>query len=141
MKSNSGLVLGALLALLLGVAPVLAQAVSFDFMPKGGKTLLLRLLGTPPDTGELHKITAARRDEEGWTKILTPKKDAISDNELRTLANYLAVNMPLAEGALVAAAVLHRDVVANGLAGSRRGLGMGQDTVREGRRHDETVSP
>lgn len=102
MKSKSGLVPAVLLALLLGLAPALAQ-VSFDFMPKGGKILLLQLLGDPPDAGELRKITGARRNEQEWTKILAPKKGAMSDNELRTLANYLAVNIPLAEGALVEA--------------------------------------
>jgi len=93
----------ALCALLLGLASVLAQVVSFDFMPRGGKTFLLRLLGDSPDVGELRKITETQRDAEEWAKALAPKKGAMSDRELRTLANYLAVNMPLAEGALLEA--------------------------------------
>jgi len=75
----------------------------YEFMPKGGKTLLLQVLGSPPDMAELSRIAATKHTEEEWSGALAAHKAALSDKELRTLAAYLAVNMPLAEGVLEAA--------------------------------------
>ena len=101
MKSKMQLMLVMLCALLLGSQVTLAQE-GFDFMPKGGKALLLQLLGHPLDTVELHKIAQTKHTAEAWKTSLAPKMGAMSDRERRTLAGYLAVNMPLAEKTLAA---------------------------------------
>ena len=72
-----------------------APGEDYDFMPKGGKTLLLEVLGTPPDMAEFRKIVRARRTEEEWRAAIAPRRKALTDKQLATLAAYLAVNMPL----------------------------------------------
>ena len=72
------------------VAPALSQ-LDYSFMPKGGKTLLLEVLGSPPDQQELRKIVEARRSEAEWRDAMSPRGKALSERELRTLAAYLAV--------------------------------------------------
>lgn len=81
-------------ALLLGLAPALSQ-LDYNFMPKGGKALLLEILGSPPDSKELRDILSARRSEEEWRKAIAEKAKAISERERQTLAAYLAINMPV----------------------------------------------
>ena len=86
------------------VGILLAQGQeTFDFMPKGGKTLLIEMLGQPLDLAALRPIATARRSEEQWLAFLTDRKTAMSERELRTLADYLAVNMPVPAGALESA--------------------------------------
>jgi hypothetical protein len=89
----------ALCLWLLMVAPVSAQ-LDFNFMPKGGKALLIQVLGDKPAAAAVRGITEARRGEQEWRKALEAKRAALSEKELRTLAAYLAVNMPLSEAAL-----------------------------------------
>jgi hypothetical protein len=107
-----GAALGILLASLL---PALAQ-LDFNFMPKGGKTLLLELLGAPTDRVELRKIAETRRSEAEWRATLPVSAKNLDEQQQRTLAAYLAVNMPLAASAIQtieksddAAAALPRD--------------------------------
>ena len=88
-------------ALLLGPLPTLAQE-GYEFMPKGGKTLLLQLLGHPLDTAELNKIANTQHSAEEWQDSLAPRTGAMNERERRTLSGYLAVNMPLAGKALAA---------------------------------------
>lgn len=64
-------------------------------MPKGGRALLLDLLGVPPDQAELRAIAQARRTEPEWRDFIAARKHAMTERELTTLAAYLAVNMPL----------------------------------------------
>lgn len=92
-------ILAATLAILAGQPETLAQE-TFDFMPKGGKTLLIELLGSPVDTAELRLIAGSRRSEGEWGEFLAARKEPMGDSELRTLAAYLAANMPLETGAL-----------------------------------------
>ena len=92
-------ILAVALAILPGLSEALAQE-TYDFMPRGGKTLLIELLGDPVDTAELRLIARARRGESEWGEFLAARKGSLGDRELRTLAAYLAVNMPLDEGAL-----------------------------------------
>jgi len=94
--------LAVLGALLLGSQSTLAQE-STDFMPKGGKSLLIQLLGHPLDTAELRQIAKTKRNAEEWQTNLGPRTGAMNDRERRTLSEYLAVNMPLAEKTLAAA--------------------------------------
>lgn len=94
---------GRLFLAALGVAVfALAQAAGEDnaFMPKGGRALLLDLLGVPPDQAELRAIAQARRTEPQWRDFVAARKNALTERELATLAAYLAVNMPLPEGAV-----------------------------------------
>lgn len=95
MKNKWRLMLVVLGALLLGSLPALAQE-GYEFMPKGGKTLLLQLLGHPLDTAEFNKIAKTQHNAEEWQTSLTSRAEDMSERELRTLAEYLAVNMPLA---------------------------------------------
>lgn len=99
MMDKARLITVTLCAVLLGLPPALGQE-GFEFMPKGGKALLIELLGSPPDAAELRRIAEARRDETQWRDALAPRLGAMSDREQSTLAGYLAVNMPLAEEAL-----------------------------------------
>ncbi|MCF8152453.1 MAG: hypothetical protein K9J80_17130 [Sulfuritalea sp.] len=85
--------------LLAGLLPALSQ-LDFTFMPKGGKTLLLELLGTPPDKSELRKIAETRRTEAEWLEALSVRTENLDETQRRTLAAYLAVNMPLQKSAI-----------------------------------------
>lgn len=92
---------GVACALLLALAlfPAVAQE-DYTFMPKGGKTLLLDILGSAPDEKAVQEITQAQRSEEKWAEALAAQTKQLSERERRTLAAYLAVNMPLPEGAV-----------------------------------------
>ena len=83
-----------------------AAGEDYDFMPKGGKTLLLEVLGTPPDMAEFGKIVRARRTEAEWRAAIALRGKALTDKQLATLAAYLAVNMPLADAVAQEAAKL-----------------------------------
>ena len=92
-------ILAVALAILPGQPEARAQE-TYDFMPRGGKALLIALLGSPVDTAELRLIAGARRSEGEWGEFLSARKEPTVESELRTLAAYLTVNMPLEEGAL-----------------------------------------
>jgi mono/diheme cytochrome c family protein len=93
------------LAVAVALRPALAApAEDYDFMPKGGKALLLEVLGTPPDKAELGKIVRARRTEAEWRAAIAPRGKGLTDKQLATLVAYLAVNMPLPEAAAQEAA-------------------------------------
>jgi hypothetical protein len=88
------LVPAAFAAFLLGIAPALSQ-LDYNFMPKGGKVLLLEVLGSPPNGKELLSIISAKRNEAEWQKAMAAHAKALNEREQRTLAAYLAVNMPV----------------------------------------------
>lgn len=88
-------VLGALF-----LVPLSAPAqLDSSFMPKGGKALLLELLARPADGEGLLEIVSTRRTEAEWREALAPRAEALSDREQRTLAAYLAVNVPMQDPA------------------------------------------
>jgi hypothetical protein len=93
----------ALVAALLGSMPAFAQK-NFDFMPTSGKSLFVEVFGAKPDAATLDEMTAAARSEAQWSGVLAERNTDLSDKGLRTLAAYLAVNMPLPRDALDAAA-------------------------------------
>ena len=97
-----------------------AQAAGEDnaFMPKGGRVLLLELLGAPPDPTELRAIAQARRTEPEWLDFVTARKKSLTERELATLAAYLAVNMPLSDE------VVKRDKLASALPPDGRELSL-----------------
>ncbi|MDH3230161.1 MAG: hypothetical protein OEN55_10240 [Alphaproteobacteria bacterium] len=102
MNATRNLALAAACAWLFGVLPAHGQE-TLDFMPKGGKALLIEMLGRPLDAAALRPIATARRSEEEWLAFLAARKSPVSERELRTLAGYLAVNMPVAKDTLNAA--------------------------------------
>lgn len=77
-----------------------AAGEDYDFMPKGGKALLLELLGAPADAAQLRAIELARRTEAEWRDFIAARGNALTDRQLATLAAYLAVNMPVPGDAL-----------------------------------------
>jgi hypothetical protein len=82
------------IGLLLLALPAPAQ-LDPGFMPKGGKTLLLEVLGPSPDSATMKAVVSASRSEAEWQAALADRTGSLSDTERRTLAAYLAVNMPL----------------------------------------------
>jgi len=82
------------------MVPALSAQLDFNFMPKGGKALLIQVLGDKADSVAVRQITQVRRGEQEWLKELEPKRGRLTDKELRTLAAYLLVNVPLSEDAL-----------------------------------------
>jgi hypothetical protein len=108
MAATRWLAPAAVGALLLGLAPALSQ-LDYGFMPKGGKALLLEVLGSQPDGKELTAILTARRSESEWRDAMAGRAKALDERELRTLAAYLAVNMPVANAAAIATRTASRE--------------------------------
>ncbi len=96
-RTSSAKVWLALAALVVALAPARTQE-DFGFMPKGGKTLLLELTASNP--GELREIGAARHNEAEWRELISARAKALSPRDANELSAYLAINMPLPEGAL-----------------------------------------
>jgi hypothetical protein len=101
--------------LLLGLVPALSQQLDHGFMPKGGKTLLLELLGSPPSGKDIRAIVEARRSEPEWRQTVGPRAGGLSERELRTLTAYLATNMPVPDPESVAAKIAKPDDLAAAL--------------------------
>jgi mono/diheme cytochrome c family protein len=76
-----------------------ASAQDYVFMPKGGKTLLLELAAAAPEAVQLRAVVQTRRSEAQWREFVAPHAKTMSEREIATLAAYLAVNLPLPEGA------------------------------------------
>jgi hypothetical protein len=91
-------VLAVVAALILLFLARSVAAQDLVFMPKGGKTLLMDILGTPASAAELRTVALSRRTEEEWRSFVE-KRGALSDRERATLAAYLAVNMPIPDDA------------------------------------------
>ncbi len=98
---TSLLVLGA--AAIAALAAPAPQKDVFDFIPPGGRTLLARVLAAPAPPAEARAIVGARRTSEQWLADLRAREKALpalqrlDERERRTLADYLAANMPLAK--------------------------------------------
>ena len=91
-----------LAAVLVALAGGLSAAGAQDddrFMPKGGKTLFLEAAG-PSATAELREIANVRRSEPEWRDYWSARHKGTSERELAEIAAYLAVNLPLPEGAV-----------------------------------------
>lgn len=94
----------ALVALVLAVAAA-AQEDLFDFIPKGGRTLLedVKAEGIPDDLARA--IASESGDAATWQDRLeaarsgAPGIAALDDWQTGTLAHYLAANAPLVAGA------------------------------------------
>lgn len=77
-----------------------------EFMPKGGRELLLQIIQDPTDLSE---IVTSQKSEQDWKAALAPWTDRLGEKELLTLTAYLAVNMPL-DGPTIAAAEKQGDL-------------------------------
>lgn len=84
--------------LAMGLPPAMAQEDE-GFMPKGGKALFLELKDTPR-AAELREIGNTSHTEAEWRNFLVERHKQLSERELNELAAYLAVNLPLPEGAV-----------------------------------------
>ncbi|MGQ7793585.1 hypothetical protein ACUN0C_14335 [Faunimonas sp. B44] len=82
----------AALALLLGAGAAAAQE-DYGFMPEGGKALLLEIVGGNLDT--LRGIAGQTRSEAEWHEAILPMAEGVDERAVRTLAGYLALNMPV----------------------------------------------
>jgi hypothetical protein len=107
-RQRKWLVSAVLAIQVVGLAPALSQ-LDYGFMPKGGKALLVEVLGEPADQNELGKIIKARRSEAEWRSELTARAGRLNERELHTLAAYLAVNMPVPEPERAIAKAAKRD--------------------------------
>ena len=98
-----------LLCLLIAAATCAALAAPppkggdvFDFIPAGGRTLLAQVLSSRAAAGDARAVVTGKRTSEEWLADLRarekalPGLQALDDRERRTLADYLAANMPLA---------------------------------------------
>jgi len=87
------------LAVLAAAAFASTQAAGEDiaFMPKGGKTLLIELVGA--SSAQLRGIAQERRTEAQWREFADAQKKPMTEKERATLAAYLFVNMPVASAA------------------------------------------
>lgn len=96
----------ALLMSLLSFVFASAQEQLFEFMPKGGKSLLLRVIRGRPPRQLVLDIATATKTQQQWLAYLPEKSHTIavlagfSENEAHTLAAYLATNMPLSTAQL-----------------------------------------
>ena len=82
----------------IGFSPATAQEDE-RFMPKGGKTLFLELTDAPR-AAELREIAGISRTQAEWRSFLLERHTQLAEREVSELAAYLAVNLPLPEGAL-----------------------------------------
>jgi hypothetical protein len=93
----------AAVLLLAGATAAFAQA-DHDFMPKGGNVLLQAMFAQAP-ADELHAVLGGRHSAAEWQALLQPRSGGLDPQERRTVAAYLATNMPLAADAAAHAAV------------------------------------
>lgn len=77
-----------------------AAGEDFGFMPKGGKALLLELLGPAPKADELRQIALSKRTEPQWREFADARGKDLTEKQRATLAAYLAINLPVAESVL-----------------------------------------
>ena len=79
----------------LGAAFAFAQE-GFEFMPDGGKTILVRLLDDPETcVPEIREMAKSEFSREEWTEYFQVKAPELSDTELQTLAGYGSINFTL----------------------------------------------
>jgi len=83
-----------------------AQGDVFEFIPSGGKSLLLQVLQNDIPHKEILPIVSAKKTQEEWRKYLRRKSETIAaladitETQLDTLATYLSFNMPLPKDVL-----------------------------------------
>jgi hypothetical protein len=100
--SRSGIT-ACVLLLALAATPLRAQDDDvFAFIPSGGRTLLSQLVDQGLPQEELQAILTGKRTRDEWTAYLQERQGSVQalqnlgEQELLTLADYLAFNMPAA---------------------------------------------
>lgn len=96
-------------ALLLAAACIAALGAAapepdvFDFIPDGGRTLLAKAFAGKPAAQDVRAIIGAKHTSAEWLAELHAREAALpalrplDEKQRRTLADYLAANMPLAK--------------------------------------------
>ncbi len=80
--------------LTLAAATTLAQDTGYEFMPPGGRTLLLGLLAR--DGGApLADVAARSESAEAWLEWAAAQDSEMKETALSTFAGYAALNFPL----------------------------------------------
>lgn len=90
------------LAALLAIAAY-AQDDQYGFMPPGGRTLLLALVG-PEDGKALAEIAARDQSGEEWQAWAEAQAPKLDETALATFAGYAELNLPVGEDVLAALA-------------------------------------
>jgi hypothetical protein len=97
----------ARLFLTLGIASLavaaLAQSGDYGFMPPGGRTILLGLVGEE-DGAALSEIAARDTTAEDWQAWAAERDPALEERALATFAGYAELNFPLDADGLAALA-------------------------------------
>ena len=83
--------------------PLYAQEYDpiFDFIPKGGRSLLTKVLESKPPAAEVRALLTSKHTREEWVADLKgramaiPALKALDERELLTLADYMSFTMPL----------------------------------------------
>lgn len=70
-----------------------AAGEDYKFMPKGGRTLLVEVVGA--SSAQLRTLAREKRTEAQWREFVDAQKKSMSEKERATLAAYLAVNLPV----------------------------------------------
>lgn len=97
MRKNSKLAAAA--ALLCATGLVFAQDEQFGFMPPGGRSLLVGILGDA--VGEtLAEIAAKDQTAADWRNWVEAQETELNEAALKTLAAYAELNFPVGEDVL-----------------------------------------
>lgn len=103
MKHTARAAAALALALPLFVLPLFALAADvFDFIPDGGRTLFAKAFANRPADAELNAVLSGKKSRDEWVTYLRGHDKAIAglqkldEPQIRTLADYLAANMPQA---------------------------------------------
>lgn len=80
-------------------AALFAQSAGFDFMPAGGRAILIEL-APPADVAALAALAARRASEEDWAGWARAQNPDLDERAVRTFASYAALNLPITEAAL-----------------------------------------
>jgi hypothetical protein len=91
------------LSALMAVAGAFAEDGQFDFMPAGGRALLLDFLGQA-DAEILAEIAARDQSAEDWQIWAVSQKTDLDDKALATFSGYAELNLPVGEDVLSALA-------------------------------------
>ncbi|MCR9087787.1 MAG: hypothetical protein NXH97_13700 [Rhodobacteraceae bacterium] len=70
---------------------VIAQDETYGFMPDGGRTILVQVLGDET----LSQVASTEQSEEAWQAWGITRAPDLNPAELETLAGYAALNFPL----------------------------------------------
>ncbi|RKX79807.1 MAG: hypothetical protein DRP87_01610 [Spirochaetes bacterium] len=100
MKSARKKLIITIIIVLAVIGVLFAQG--YDFMPKGGSDILLEVLDKCKNCDDIKNIVTTKRTQDEWKKYFSDKGalSGLSDKEVTTLVNYLAINMPIPQNKL-----------------------------------------